>query len=106
MIPSCDHTGTPNIEFDGFRHFTSSTTSGAASRISLRIRVSIAPRQSPGPLLFASLCLEGEAPAIPFIGRLSIFFIVFVASLVIVRSHSFARQLAGLLHPSGELSFV
>ena len=31
MIPSCDHTGTPRIEFDGFLHFTSSTTSGSAS---------------------------------------------------------------------------
>src|SRR5213080_2766772 len=24
MIPVCDHTGTPAIEFDGFRHFNSS----------------------------------------------------------------------------------
>jgi len=30
MIPACDHTGTPNIEFDGFLHFLSSTTSGSA----------------------------------------------------------------------------
>src|SRR5438874_12281195 len=36
------------------------------------------------------------------------FFIVVVArpSLDYRRSHSFAGQLAGLLHPSGELSFV
>src|SRR5580704_17896594 len=26
IIPACDHTGTPSIEFDGFLHFTSSTT--------------------------------------------------------------------------------
>src|SRR5438874_342772 len=36
MIPACDHTGTPNIEFDGFFHFNSSTTSGSASRMRLR----------------------------------------------------------------------
>src|ERR1700704_2757991 len=30
IMPACDHTGTPDIEFDGFLHFTSSTTSGSA----------------------------------------------------------------------------
>ena len=28
MMPACSHTGTPSIAFDGFLHFTSSTTSG------------------------------------------------------------------------------
>src|SRR3569832_841670 len=47
MIPSWDHTGTPNIEFDGFFHFTSSTTSGSASLMSSRILLRVSPRQSP-----------------------------------------------------------
>src|SRR5262245_8218407 len=54
MIPACDHTGTPNIEFDGFLHFTSSTTSGSACLMRLRIRASISPRQSLSSLNIAS----------------------------------------------------
>src|SRR5690242_10041878 len=50
-MPSCDQTGTP-AGFDGFLHFTSSTTSGSASLMSLRTRASIAPRQSPIPFDF------------------------------------------------------
>src|SRR5205807_7119674 len=46
MIPACDHTGTPNIEFDGFLHFTSSTTSASACLMRLRIRASVSLRQS------------------------------------------------------------
>ena len=45
MIPSCDHTGIP-AGFEGFLHFTSSTTSGSASWMSLRISASFSPRQS------------------------------------------------------------
>src|SRR5580704_6149770 len=41
IIPACDHTGTPSIEFDGFLHFTSSTTSGSACLMSIRMRASI-----------------------------------------------------------------
>src|SRR5213080_1236246 len=46
MMPACDHTGTPAIAFDGFLHFTSSTTSGSACLMSIRIRASVSPRQS------------------------------------------------------------
>src|SRR6185369_10440473 len=46
MIPLCDHTGTPCMPLDGFRHFTSSMTSGSASLMSVRTRESISPRQS------------------------------------------------------------
>src|SRR5262245_17160545 len=46
MIPSCDHTGTPRIPFDGFRHFTSSTASGSACLMIARIRDSMSLRQS------------------------------------------------------------
>src|SRR5436190_21216522 len=45
MMPSCDHTGVPGDE--AFTHFTSSTTSGSASLMSLRIRLRVFPRQSP-----------------------------------------------------------
>src|ERR1700722_16107114 len=40
MMPSCDQTGVP-------RHFHSSTTSGSAALISLRILPRVFPRQSP-----------------------------------------------------------
>src|SRR5579862_3116495 len=40
MMPSCSQTGVPI-------HFHSSTTSGSASLMSLRIRASVLPRQSP-----------------------------------------------------------
>src|SRR5262252_3735198 len=45
MIPSCDHVGVPG--FAGFAHFHSSTTSGSASLISVRILLRVSPRQSP-----------------------------------------------------------
>src|SRR5262245_24471704 len=45
MIPPCDHTGTPGLV--ALAHFHSSTTSGAACLMSLRIRLSVSPRQSP-----------------------------------------------------------
>ena len=44
MMPSCDHTGVPI-------HFHSSTTSGSSSAMSLRILLSVAPRQSPSSVI-------------------------------------------------------
>src|SRR6185312_11717676 len=61
MIPPCDQIGTPRIEFDGFRHFTSSTTSGSACLMSVRIRASVSPRQSFNSLILASNSREKEA---------------------------------------------
>src|SRR5206468_2936588 len=55
MIPACDHTGTPDIEFDGFFHFNSSTTSGSACLMSIRIRASVSLRQSLSSLILASI---------------------------------------------------
>src|SRR5262245_33001910 len=52
-MPSCDQTGTPS-GFDGFRHFTSSTTSGSACLMSVRRRASMSPRQSFIDLIRAS----------------------------------------------------
>src|SRR5438874_845020 len=60
MMPPCDQVGTPK-GFDGFRHFTSSTTSGSASWMRLRIRVSISPRQSPSAAIFASISREVDS---------------------------------------------
>src|SRR5690242_10482630 len=61
MIPSCDHTGTPRIAFDGFLHFTSSTASGSACLMIIRTRASVSARQSLASLALASACTEGEA---------------------------------------------
>src|SRR5262249_16193594 len=61
MMPSCSHTGTPSIAFDGFLHFTSSTTSGSACLMRVRILASVAPRQSPSFLILASINREGES---------------------------------------------
>src|SRR5262249_29505953 len=56
IIPACDHTGTPDIAFDGFLHFTSSITSGSACLMRSRTRASVSPRQSVRALILASIC--------------------------------------------------
>src|SRR5512145_1457090 len=66
MIPSCSHTGTPSIEFDGFLHFTSSTTSGSACLMIARTRASASPRQSPNAAILVSINWEGETSPPPF----------------------------------------
>src|SRR5881398_703893 len=53
IIPSCDHTGTP-------LHFHSSTTSGSACLTTVRIRLSILPRQSANSLTLASINSDGD----------------------------------------------
>src|SRR6186997_3444050 len=45
-MPLCDQTGTPAMPFDGFFHFRSSIIAGSASKISARMRASVASRQS------------------------------------------------------------
>src|SRR5207244_4120362 len=76
MIPACDHTGTPDIEFDGFLHFISSTTSGSACLMRIRIRASVSPRQSLSSLILASISWEGESPPFPSSEPLFVFFMV------------------------------
>src|SRR4051812_7341138 len=44
MMPSCDHTGVPGLV--GLTHFHSSTTSGSAFLMSVRILLRACPRQS------------------------------------------------------------
>src|SRR4249920_2266174 len=60
IMPACDHTGTPRIPFDGFRHFTSSTTSGSACLMSVRTRASVSPRQSSSSVIFASINVDPD----------------------------------------------
>ncbi len=45
MMPSCDQTGVPGLV--GLTHFHSSTTSGSAFLMSVRILPRVFPRQSP-----------------------------------------------------------
>src|SRR5438874_2390402 len=55
-MPSCDQTGVPI-------HFHSSTTSGSASRMSLRIRASVSPRQSPSSMILFEMSSDADGPA-------------------------------------------
>ncbi len=60
-LEACDHTGTPRIAFDGFRHFTASTMSGSAWVMIARTRASVSARQSLGAPMPNSLRREGTA---------------------------------------------
>src|SRR5258706_6761190 len=84
IIPACDHTGTPDIEFDGFLHFNSSTTSGSACLMSIRIRASVLPRQSVSFLILASINSEGESPPFPSFEPLLLFIMVVVSFFMVV----------------------
>src|SRR6266545_4291422 len=49
MMPSCDQTGVPGLV--GLTHFHSSTTSGSAFLMSVRILLRVSPRQSPSSVI-------------------------------------------------------
>src|SRR5215475_4205999 len=104
MMPSCSHTGTPSIPFDGLRHFTSSTTPGSACLMMARTRASVSPRQSPSFLIRASISRAGDSPSFALVAAL--FFAVAFFIVVVIPSQSFAGQLAGLLYPVDKLVFV
>src|SRR4051794_5471472 len=53
MMPSCDQTGVPI-------HFHSSTTSGSASLMSLRIWPSVFPRQSPSSVILFEMRSDAD----------------------------------------------
>src|SRR5450755_2107638 len=55
MMPSCDQTGVPI-------HFHSSTTSGSASLMSLRILLRVFPRQSPSWTIFFEMSSDADWP--------------------------------------------
>src|SRR5438093_1360552 len=60
MIPSCDHVGVPG--FGGFTHFNSSTTSGSAFLMSVRILLRVSPRQSPSSAILFEMTSDGDGP--------------------------------------------
>src|SRR3990170_2233047 len=55
MMPSCDQIGVPI-------HFHSSTTSGSASLMSLRILLRVSPRQSPSSAILFEMSSDGDWP--------------------------------------------
>src|SRR6266446_10925315 len=55
MMPSCDQIGVPI-------HFHSSTTSGSASLMSLRILPRVSPRQSPSSTILFEMSSEADWP--------------------------------------------
>src|SRR3989475_2289891 len=55
MMPSCDQIGVPI-------HFHSSTTSGAASLMSLRILLRVSPRQSPSSAILFEMSSDADWP--------------------------------------------
>src|SRR5438093_5501558 len=55
MMPSCDQTGVPI-------HFHSSTTSGSASLMSLRILLRVSPRQSPSSAILFEMSSDADWP--------------------------------------------
>src|SRR5262245_62170759 len=104
MMPSCDQTGTPGLE--ALAHFHSSTTPGSACLMVFRTCASVSPRQSSSSLTRASTFWEADF-VVAVLERLFAFMVVVVFFADgISHSHSFARKLAGLLHPRGELLFV
>src|SRR6476660_8743755 len=55
MTPSCDQTGVP-------LHFHSSTTSGSAALMSLRILLRVSPRQSPSAAIRFEMSADADWP--------------------------------------------
>src|SRR5881227_2569765 len=55
MMPLCDQVGVPI-------HFHSSTTSGSASLMSLRILLSVFPRQSPSSAILFEMSSDADWP--------------------------------------------
>src|SRR5437588_503405 len=60
MMPSCDQTGVPGLV--GLTHFHSSTTSGSASLISLRILLRVSPRHSRSSAILSEMSSDADWP--------------------------------------------
>src|SRR5437763_14904482 len=60
MMPSCDHTGVPGLF--ALTHFHSSTMSGSASLMSVRILPRVFPRQSPRPAILFEIRSDAGWP--------------------------------------------
>src|SRR5438270_10314010 len=57
MMPSCDQIGVPI-------HFHSSTTSGPAALMSLRILARVSPRQSPSSAILSEMSSDAGGPSL------------------------------------------
>src|SRR5207244_13313286 len=62
MMPSCDQTGVPG--WVGLTHFHSSTTSGSAALISVRILLRVSPRQSPSSAILFEMSADVDWPSL------------------------------------------
>src|SRR4029453_4336162 len=60
MMPSCDQTGVPGLV--GLTHFHSSTTSGSAFLMSVRILLRVFPRQSPSSEILFEMSSDADWP--------------------------------------------
>src|SRR2546426_1914323 len=60
MMPSCDQIGVPG--FVALIHFHSSTTSGSASSMSLRMLLRVSPRQSPSSAIRFEMSSDADWP--------------------------------------------
>src|SRR5258708_10464873 len=87
MMPSCDQIGVPI-------HFHSSTTSGAASLMSLRILLRVFPRQSPSSAVLFEMSSDADWPWLA--AHFFMFFILEVPDVFGTKSPSFGER----AHPS------
>src|SRR5437762_9251654 len=62
MMPSCDQTGVPGLV--GLTHFHSSTASGSACLMSLRILLRVSPRQSPSSAILFEMSSDADRPSL------------------------------------------
>src|SRR5579862_4388884 len=60
MMPSCDQTGVPGLV--SLTHFHSSTTSGSASLMSVRILLRVSPRHSPSSAILSEMSSDADWP--------------------------------------------
>src|SRR6266536_2867287 len=60
MMPSSDQTAVPGLV--GLTHFHSSTTSGSASLMSVRILLRVSPRQSPSEAILFEMSSDADWP--------------------------------------------
>src|SRR5438034_9905972 len=60
MMPSCDQTGVPGLV--GLTHFHSSTTSGSACLMSVRILLRVFPRQSLSSAILLEMSSDADWP--------------------------------------------
>src|SRR5438128_1626736 len=91
MMPSCDQTGVPGLV--GLTHFHSSTTSGSASLISLRILLRVSPRQSPSSAILSEMSSDADWPWLtPDFFMFSLLCVLSVQPLPVAELHRLATN--------------